>query len=506
MSDLGGYLETSRKLTPQELESQLWKSANMLRGSIDSADYKHYILGLLFLKRLSDVFEEETRRLVEKTGNQALACENPGAHQFFVPPRARWSCLKELTQNIGSELNRAIAELEDHNSRLKGVLRLINYEDKEKLPEKALMRLLAYFSKLPLANENLTDPDILGNAYEYLVDRFADDAGKKGGEFYTPKMVAKLLVEILKPQESMRICDPTVGSGGMLIHAVKYIKTRGGDPKTLRVYGQEKNLNVWAICKMNMVLHGLIDARIEKGDTLRDPKLVTSDQLILFDRVLANPPFSLKNWGQRDAKKDKFGRFKYGIPPKNYGDLAFVQHMLATTNETGMIGIILPHGVLFRGGAEATIRRNLLEEDLIEAVIGLPPNLFYNTTIPGVILVLNRSKDADRKNKVLFIHAAKEFENGRTRNHLREKDVKKIVSVFENYGDVERYSRVVDMEEIMENDYILNISRFVDISEPEEEINLLEVIEKWRTTIKARDDAVEQLERHLAELGLGNRC
>ncbi|MHA2022093.1 MAG: type I restriction-modification system subunit M, partial [Candidatus Thorarchaeota archaeon] len=330
---LAEFVETGHKLTQQELESHLWESANILRGSIDAADYTNYIFGLLFLKRLSDVFVEEAERIEKETGNKELAWEDPDEHQFFVPKRARWSELRKIAHDLGDAINKANEALEEANpQKLEGVLANINFNDKERLPDATLLKLLDHFSRFRLRNEDLSEPDLLGRAYEYLIAQFADDAGKKGGEFYTPRKVVELIVRLIKPEDGMRVCDPACGSGGMLIECAKYIKEQGGNPLNLSLYGQEKNINTWAICKMNMLLHGLVDANVERGDTIREPKLVKDGELILFDRVIANPPFSLKNWGREDVEKDGYGRFRFGLPPKSYGDLAFVQHMVATIN------------------------------------------------------------------------------------------------------------------------------------------------------------------------------
>ena len=521
-----------RKISRQELEAHLWASADILRGSIDSSDYKHYIFGLLFLKRMNDVFVEHANELEEEYGDLELAWNDPDLHQFFVPKQARWyrdktfsdddeiTPISALTSNIGEGLDKALSALEDANSNLEGVLRNIVFNDKEKLTDKTLGKLIRHYSKLNLGNKNLEDPDILGRAYEYLIKQFADDSGKKGGEFYTPKSVVELIVRLLKPQEGMRINDPTVGSGGFLISTIHYLqelrKSQGKDPRNppidITLTGQEKNINTWAICKMNMLLHGLPDATIEKGDTIRDPKLIKGNQLMKFDRVMANPPFSLKNWGHEEAKTDMergFGRFKFGIPPKSYGDLAFVQHMYATLNDNGILGVVMPHGILFRGGTEGKIRKGMLEEDIIEAIIGLPPNLFYGTGIPGCILIIGKNKPASRKGKVLFIHAAEEYGEGKAQNYLREQDIQKIVETYDNFekidkeGGIDRYARVVSMDEIKENDYILNITRYIDTSEPEEEIDIKDAVIEWRIAMKERDKAVKTVEKYLEELDIG---
>ena len=340
--------------------------------------------------------------------------EDKDNHQFFVPKRARWSAIQKAAIDLGGTLNKACNELEDANTSLDGVLAGIDYNDQHKLGDAknrdaVLSRLVQHFTKLQLRNANLSEPDMLGRAYEYLIEKFADDAGKKGGEFYTPRMVVKLIVEMLAPKEGMRICDPTAGSGGMLIECAHYLERHGKNARNLSLSGQEKNLGTWAICKMNMLLHGIPDAHIEKGDTIRDPKLRDESGLKLFDRVIANPPFSLDEWGRDFAEHDPYGRFRFGVPPKTKGDLAFVQHMIATTNTTGMVGVVMPHGVLFRGAAEGAIRKGILEEDLVEAIVGLPTNLFYGTGIPAAVLVLNRKKKSERKNKVLFVEPSREF-------------------------------------------------------------------------------------------------
>ncbi len=495
-------------LSVSQLERYLWSAADILRGSIDSSDYKSFIFGLLFLKRLSDRFEEEAEKLVADGVPEGVAWTDPDEHQFFVPERARWSTIQKRATNIGETLNKACAALEEQNSALEGVLAGIDYNDERKLGDAksrdtVLARLVQHFSQVSLRNDRMAEPDLLGRAYEYLIEQFADDAGKKGGEFYTPRMVVKLIVELLAPTERMRICDPTVGSGGMLIECAHYVERKGGDPRNLTLHGQEKNLGTWAICKMNMLLHGLPDAQIEKGDTIRDPKLVHEGELLLYDRVIANPPFSLDEWGHDMAENDGYGRFRFGLPPKTKGDLAFVQHMVAVLNASGRLGVVMPHGILFRGAAEGKIRQGLLKEDLFEAVVGLAPNLFYGTGIPASILVLNRDKSAARKGKVLFIDTSGKFEEGSNQNRLRDQDIEDIANTFHAYGDVGKYARVVALAEIEENDWNLNISRYVDTSEEEERVDVAEAVRNLRRLEQERTEVEATMNQFLRELGYG---
>ena len=494
-------------LSVSQLERYLWSAADILRGSIDSSDYKSYIFGLLFLKRLSDRFEEEAEKLIEKGMPEDVAWTDRDEHQFFVADRARWGTIQKQATNIGETLNTACARLEEDNPALEGVLAGIDYNDERKLGDAknrdtVLARLVQHFSQVSLRNGRMAEPDLLGRAYEYLIEQFADDAGKKGGEFYTPRMVVKLIVELLAPTEGMRICDPTVGSGGMLIECAHYVERKGGDPRNVTLHGQEKNLGTWAICKMNMLLHGLPDARIEKGDTIRDPKLVDEGELLLYDRVIANPPFSLDEWGRDVAESDGYGRFRFGLPPNTKGDLAFVQHMVAVLNASGRLGVVMPHGVLFRGAAEGKIRKGLLQDDLFEAVIGLPPNLFYGTGIPASILVLNRDKPPARRARVLFIDASTDFGPGVNQNSLRRHDIEHISTVFHSYTDVQKYARVVSLEEVSQNDWNLNIRRYVDTSETESSFDVLDALKTLRQLEQKRAAADAAMNRCVKELGL----
>lgn len=499
------------KLTLQKLEKTLWDAADILRGELNAAQYMDYIFGLLFLKRMNDQFEIEKKEKKEQFKQMGLPeeeinvlTEDPNIYEnFYVPERARWSKLKDLTLNIGPELDKAFKSIEDEpkNSELMGVLTTANYNDKERVPDKKLSQLLILFSGINLANDNLETKDVLGNAYEYLIKQFADQGGTKGGEFYTPEGVVKTLVGIVKPKEGEKIYDPTCGSGGMLINSTYYIEQHGGNPKNVLLNGQEINLSTWAICKMNMLFHDAKGAVIKKGDTIREPKHTKGGVLETFDVVLANPPFSLKNWGIDEAKTDSFGRFVYGIPPTSYGDLAFVEHMISSLNSKGRMGTVVPHGVLFRGSSEGKIRTGILNDDLIEAVIGLPQNIFYGTGIPAALLIINKDKAEERKNKVLFIDASQGFIKDGNKNKLRDEYIEKIITTFDNFENVEKYAEVVELDTIKENDYNLNISRYVDTTEEEEPVDIDLVLQDIRELKMKIADNEEKLNGYLEELG-----
>ena len=454
---------------------------------------------LLFLKRLNDRFEENVEKLI-KQGKSEKEANQDFRHDFFIPPEARWEKLSKIRSKVGEKIDDVCTKIERANSKLEGVLTNTKYADPRKYPDDNLANLVSHFNEPRLRNSDLEKEDIFGDAYEYLLEQFADATKKKGGEFFTPREVVKLLVNLVEPKEGMKICDPTCGSGGMLIISRRYVEKNKGNPRDLILDGQESNYGNLAMCKMNMVLHGITDFNIEYGDVLSNPKLVSGGKIKTYDRVLANFPFSM-DWDNKGAEKDSYNRFRFGVPPaKDKADFAFIQHMFSQLNDKGQAAIICSQGVLFRGGEEVKIREGMINEDVIEGIIALPPKLFFGTGIPGCVLLLNKKKPEKRKNKIIFIYAAKEYLESK-RNKLREEDINKIVKHFKDFKDDERYCHIADFDELKENEFNLNVPRYVDISEPEEEIDIQQTIDELKKLDKEREKIETKVTVDLKELG-----
>ncbi|WP_047416553.1 class I SAM-dependent DNA methyltransferase [Cellulophaga sp. Hel_I_12] len=453
---------TNNKLTLSQLEQYLSKAAWILKGPVDASDFKVYIFPLLFFKRLSDVYDEEYEiALVESEGDIEYA-SLPEFHRFEIPAGCHWKDVRETTTNVGLAIEKALRGIEQANQEsLYGIFGDAQWSNKNKLSDRLLIDLIEHFSQYILSN-SLVEPDILGNAYEYLIKHFADLTNKKAGEFYTPRSVVHFLGLILDPHEGQTIYDPACGTGGMLLECVDHLKENNEDYRTLKLFGQEKNLTSSSIARMNMFLHGIEDFQIARGDTLRQPAFFAADGLKTFDCVIANPPFSLKEWGAENWANDPFGRNIAGVPPQGNGDMAWVQHMIKSMNSTGRMTVVLPHGALFRKGAEGKIREKLLKDDLLEAVIGLGPNIFYGTQLAACVMVFKQNKEVSKKDKVLFIDGSDQVRVGRAQNYLESEHINQLFDWYNDNKDVENYVKVASIKDIKENDFNLNIPLYVE--------------------------------------------
>ncbi|PSM51320.1 type I restriction-modification system subunit M [Campylobacter blaseri] len=493
------------KTTQDTINSVAWKACDTFRTTMDSSQYKDYILTMLFVKYLSDFYKEKLDELKNKYGdNEDRIKKSLEREKFKISKECTFEYIlaNKESENLGEIIDKALEKIEEDNKeKLEGVFREISFNSETifgrvKEKNRILKNLLEDFSdpKLDLRPSMLEGNDVIGDSYEYLIAKFASDAGKKGGEFFTPSNVSKLLSKLAKAKEGDRIYDPTCGSGSLLIKASKEVGNTN-----FRLYGQESKSATVALCKMNMFLHNINDAVIQWGDTIGNPLHLENDHLMKFDVVVANPPFSLDKWGAENAQNDKYKRFERGIPPKSKGDYAFVLHMLASLNENGKMAVVLPHGVLFRGSSEGKIRQKLLDENLLDGVIGLPANLFYGTSIPTCIMVFKKN----RKNKdVFFIDASKEFEKEKNQNKLSDEIIEKISQTYQNRKNVDKYAYLASLDEIQENDYNLNIPRYVDTYEEEEEIDIEQTKQNIANLENELKDIKNQMNEYLKELGL----
>ena len=502
---------SNQSITQEKLNSILYAAADSSRIALDGGVYKNYMLVMLFYKYLSDLSKKQHDKYKERFGDDEKRIqEKMQTDRFYLPPKTSFDYIYSIVEqdNIGEEINKALDKIEDHNKlKLEGILTSLDFNSENilgKLEQRnRMIRNLVYdFYKIDLSN---IDDDIIGNSYMYMIERFGADAGKKAGEFFTPRVVVKLLARLAQPKEGDRICDPSCGSGGLLLVAGEEIEKHGS--KNYALYGQESTGSTYQLARMNVFLHGKDSARLEWGDTLNNPLLVENDKLMKFDLVIANPPFSLKKWGAENATGDKYNRFHRGIPPKDKGDFAFISHMVEVAKpKSGRVAVIVPHGVLFRGGAEGKIRQAMLEENIIDAVIGLSSGLFQTAAIPVAILIIDRSREKgganENKKDILFIEASKEYKPGKAQNSLSDDNIEKIYSTYAERKVIEKFSRTVEIDEIKENDYNLNITRYIDTFEEEEEVDItanLKELEKLNPELEKLEGEMKQ---YLKELNI----
>lgn len=467
----------SSKITIDELEKYLWGSAVLLRTHVDAGAYKQYIFPLLFFKRLSDVYDEESEKAKIEYGEEALEWDE--SHQFKIPAGAHWSDVRNVSQDVGKAIAEAFHKIEAANpEKLQGIFGDASWTNKNRLPDRLLKDLMEHFSSKTLSIENCP-ADELGQGYEYLIKKFADDSGHTAQEFYTNRTVVNLMTEMLKPQPGESIYDPTCGSAGMLISAVAYLKQQDKEWRNLEIYGQEIVTLTSAIARMNLLLHGVQDFKIVNADTLKTPAFTDHSKLQQFDLVLANPPYSIKNWDRTAFESDKYGRNFLGTPPQGRADYAFFQHILKSMNPvTGRCAILFPHGVLFRG-EEQEMRENLVRTDLIECVLGIGRNLFYNSPMEACIIICRTNKPAERKNKILFINAKHEVTRKNAQSYLEESHIEKIADAYAKYEEVDKFSKIVPINDVLANDGELTISLYLPEENTDEIMTVGEAVDSW---------------------------
>ena len=482
------------------LETYLWESANILRGHVDASDFKAYIFPLLFYKRISDVYDEEYQKALQESKGDEEYASSEVNHRFQIPTGFHWNDLRTKSKNIGEFLQKSFRNIETVNPKtLFGIFGDTNWGNTEKITDELMINLVEHFSKVNLSNSKI-NADILGDSYEYLIKRFADLQNKKAGEFYTPRTVVSLLTSILDPNENDTIYDPACGTGGMLLEATTQIKMKGQDIRKLKLFGQESNLNTTAIAKINLFLHGLDDFQIIRGDTLREPAFHDGDNLTKFDCVIANPPYSLKEWGYELWKNDPFNRKFAGLPPKNYGDFAWVQHMTSSMKKnTGRVAVIISSGALFRL-TEKTIRKKILEKsDILEAVIQLGENIFYGTTIAPAILVFKAKKNKKDKEKIFFINASNLYEDGRAQNYLNDDHVNEILKTYQDRKEIKYFSKHVRISDIESLDWNLSVTRHIEPKPNEKIISLKNSAKDLQNAILTFENSEKELDLNLKE-------
>ncbi len=505
------------QVTPEEIKKTVWDACGTFRGSVDPSNYKNYILTMLFIKYMSDLWKDRRAEYADRYEGDIERIERAlKRERFIVPAETEFDYLysKRNESNIGEIINTALHSLEDENkSKLENVFGNVDFNSESALGEpkeknRRLKNLLEdfYNPKLDFRISHIGNRDVIGDVYEFLIGKFAADAGQKAGEFYTPPEVSELLARLVNARKGDKICDPACGSGSLLIKVAQRI-----EGNNFFLAGQESNGSTWSLCRMNMFLHEMDNARIEWCDTINNPKLLENDELMRFDIVVANPPFSLEKWGHEEAAHDRFNRFYRGIPPKSRGDYAFISHMVSIAMEgKGKVGVIVPHGVLFRGGTEGIIRKRFIEENILEAVIGLPEKLFYGTGIPAAILLFNKGRkpwdksDSPKDDHILFIDASRDFDGTKKQNKLREEDIEKIIRTFISFEKIPKYSHLATLDEIKEADYNLNIPLYVDTYEEEEEIDIREVQTEIKRIENELETTREKINKYLKELGLDN--
>lgn len=497
-------------ITQQKLESYLWGAATLLRGFIDAGDYKQFIFPLLFFKRICDVYDEEFQQALEESDGDIDYAAFSENHRFQIPEGAHWKDVRVKANNVGLAIQNAMREIEKANpAQLYGIFGDAQWTNKERLSDTTLRNLIEHFSSVTLSVANVPE-DELGQAYEYLIKKFADDSGHTAAEFYTNRTVVHLMTLMLDPQQGESIYDPTCGSGGMLLSAITQLQRQGKEYRTVKLYGQERNLMTSAIARMNLFLHGIEDFRIERDDTLARPKFIEGDRLRQFDVVLANPPYSIKQWDRAAWASDPYGRNLYGVPPQGRADYAFFQHIIASLKHTtGRCAILFPHGVLFRD-EEQHMRTKLVEHDVVECVLGLGPNLFYNSPMEACVVVCRMNKPPERRGRVLFINAVNEVTRERSQSFLKEDHIQKILQAYQAFQDIDGFARVATLDNIRANQANLSIPLYVRSSVNINGVRtneygkpLTAVIAEWQLSSEALRQSMDELFQKLEEAGLG---